>query len=147
MKHNYEYEYITVSKLSDWAESLSGDIDFLDYWYHLSISDIKHSIEVSILNKINAFEWTRWQEDFEEVYRPIPGEGYDKELRFWFADFSQMLVYALQISSKDIAICYGKDGFAKILDKWYQYHTFGTDHAVSRFVEDFGMPQIGTVNP
>ena len=142
LKHNYEYEYVTVSKLSDWAESLPDDIDFLDYWYHLSTSDIKHSIEVSILNKINAFEWTRWQEDFEEVYSPKPGEGYDKELRFWFADFSQMLVYAFQVSSKDIAIYYGKDGFSKTLDKWYQYHTFGTDHAISRFIETFGIPQV-----
>ncbi|MCL1883465.1 MAG: hypothetical protein FWF81_06925 [Defluviitaleaceae bacterium] len=136
----YEYEYITVSKLSEWAENLPNDIDFLDYWFNLSLSNVKFLIESDIVNKINAFEWTRWQNDFEREYQPQPGEGYDRELRFWFADFSQMLVYSLQISSKEIARYYGKDKFAMLAEKWYQYHIFGTDHAINRFAETFGLP-------
>ena len=136
----YEYAYVTVSKLSEWAENLADDMDFLDYWHCLSCSELKNSIDDCITNKINAFEWTRWRNDFEKKYAPIPGCGHCKETRYWFAYFTQMLVYSFQTSSKDIALHYGKRGYAQIMDKWYQYHTFGIDHAISRFVETFGLP-------
>ena len=136
----YEYAYVTVSKLSEWAENLADDIDFLDYWYVLSCSELKQSIDDCITNKINAFEWTRWRNDFEKTYSPTPGNGYDIETRYWFAYFTQMLVYVLQTSSKNIAEHYGRHGFERIMEKWYQYHTFGVDQTVSRFAETFGLP-------
>jgi len=135
-----EYELQTVYKLSDWAESLSDSVDFIDYWYNLSLSPIKYDIESDIVNKINAFDWKRWQTDFEQEYQIKPGEGYDPELRRWFAFFTQHLVYVFQISSSDIALHYGKENFANLTNKWYQYHTFGVDHAINRFVDAFGLP-------
>ncbi|MCL1883908.1 MAG: hypothetical protein FWF81_09195 [Defluviitaleaceae bacterium] len=39
-----------------------------------------------------------------------------------------------------IAQYYGKVKFAMLTEKWYQYHTFGIDHAINRFAEAFGLP-------
>ena len=102
----YEYDLTTVFKLSEWSEALPETIDFIDYWYNFCLSDTKSWIETYIGNKINAFDWTRWQNDFEvfsEMYRPIQGESFSGEERSWFAAFTQYLVYAFQTCSKTLA--------------------------------------------
>ena len=136
----FELVHQTIYKLSDWAESLSDTNDFIDYWYALSLSPIKYQIESDMINKINAFYWTRWQTDFERDYQIRLGEGYDSELRRWFAYFTQHLVCAFQISSKEIALHYGKACYVELTNKWFQYHTFGMDQSISRFAEAFGLP-------
>ena len=138
-----EYDFTTVRKLSAWARDLSDNIDFIDYWYNLYLSHTKHQIEESIMNKINAFHWTRWQEDFEEYvdhYKPITGDGYFAQEREWFAMYMQYLVYAFQMPSRGLASYYGKDVFHGIMSKWFKYHTFGVDLFVEHIVTDFGKP-------
>ena len=118
LSNDFNYEFTTVWKLGNWAEALSDDTDFLDYWYNLFLSETKYKIEKNIVNKINAFHWTRWQEDFEEFvdgYIPQNGTGFASDVRGWFAKYMQYLVFAFQIPGKEIASFYSKDIFGKIL--------------------------------
>ena len=139
----YEYDFTTISKLAAWAESLRDDVDFIDYWYHLSLSSTKAKIEESVANNINAFFWTRWQEDFEDYfdqYLPIPGNGYSRDIRYWFAYAMQCVVYGFQLSSREIALFYGKSGYKAILDQWFKYHTFSIDLFIDHLTIELGMP-------
>ena len=139
----YEYDFTTVSKLASWAESLRDDVDFIEYWYHLSLSNTKERIETSVANNINAFYWTRWQEDFEEfvdLYKPVSGNGYNRDVRYWFAYAMQCAVYGFQLSSRELAQFYGKPGYKAIIDKWFKYHTFGIDLLIEHLNIEFGIP-------
>ena len=139
----YEFEFSTVLKLGDWAANLDDGIDFIDYWYHLSLSGTKHDIESDFMNKINAFHWNRWKEDFEvfvDGYKIIPGEGFSSHEREWFAMYTQYLVYAFQLSSSFLARHYGKETYREIMDDWFKYHTFGVDHFVESITEKHGLP-------
>ena len=139
----YEFEFTTVLKLGDWAANLADSIDFIDYWYHLSLSDTKHKIESDFMNNINAFHWTRWKDDFEEFhdgYQKIAGEGFSAPEREWFAMYTQYLVYAFQSSSSDLAKHYGKDTYCNIMANWFKYHTFGVDQFVENIVIAHGLP-------
>ena len=146
----YEFDFGTVLKLGDWAANLADDIDFIDYWFNLSISQTKHEIESDIMNNINAFHWTRWKEDFEEFidgYRPIGGEGFSSVEREWFAMYTQYLVYAFQSSSSYIAKHYGIDTFREIMADWFRFHTFGVDQFVENIVATHGLPiDVDTVH-
>ena len=143
MNLKFEYNLTIVRKLAQWAIDLPNNIDFLDYWYNLSLSETKYKIESSVANNINAFHWTRWKEDFEEFvdgYKPQPGDGFSEQEREWFAMYSQYLVCELQISSKEIAVHYGKDMFVRLMKGWFKYHTFGTNLFMDHFSEKFGLP-------
>lgn len=140
----YERESITVRKLSRWAESLPNDIDFIDYWYSLFKSETLFKITDNQMNNINAFGETRWQEDFEtfvDKYSPKPGNGYDSELRYWYAWYMIQLMYAFQISPAEIADNYGRGMFDDFPNRWYQYHTFGCKLFLEKFVEHYGWPK------
>lgn len=139
----FEYDFITVLKFYTWAERLPDEIDFVDYWYNLFLSETKARIESSIADNINAFHWTRWREDFEiyvDGYKPLDGVGYTPAIRQWFAQYMQFLVYALDAPSKQIAEHYGKSVFQDTVGDWFQYHTFGTNKFVQDFTEKHGMP-------
>ena len=139
----FEFEFGTVLKLGDWAANLADDVDFIDYWYHLSLSRTKYEIESDFMNKINAFHWTRWKEDFEEYvdgYQKVAGEGFSASEREWFAMYTQYMVYAFQISSKDLALHYGKDTYQKIMGNFFKYHTFGVDQFVENISMKHGLP-------
>ena len=139
----FNFEFVTVLKLGDWAANLDDDIDFIDYWYNLSLSRTKHDIESDIMNSINAFHWNRWKEDFEafvDGYRVVVGEGYSASQREWFAMYTQYLVYAFQVSSGFIAKHYGKDIYCGIMADWFKYHTFGIDQFVENIVIRHGLP-------
>ena len=139
----FDFEFVTVLKLGDWAASFEDNIDFIDYWYKLSLSRTKYEIESDIMNKINAFHWTRWQEDFEvfvDGYNVVVGEGYSASQREWFAMYSQYLVYAFQASSAFLAEYYGKDTYRDIMADWFKYHTFGIDQFVENIVIKYGLP-------
>ena len=139
----FDVESNTVKKLAQWAIALPDTIDFIDYWYNLSLSETKSKIESSIANNINAFHWTRWKEDFEEFvdgYKLQPGEGFSEQEREWFAMYSQYLVYELQLSSREIALYYGKGMFVELMRGWFKYHTFGTNLFMDHFTERFGLP-------
>ena len=139
----YELEFGTVLKLGDWAANLADDIDFIDYWYHLSMSRTKHEIESDFMNKINAFHWTRWKEDFEEFtdgYQTLSGEGYSSAEREWFAMYTQYLVYAYQSSSSALASHYGIGTYHDIMGNWHKYHTFGVDQFAENIAAKYGLP-------
>ena len=139
----FEFEFGTVLKLGDWAAGLADDIDFIDYWYNLSLSRTKHAIESNIMNKINAFHWTRWKEDFEEFndgYQKLEGEGFSGVEREWFAMYTQYLVYAFQVSSSTLAKYYGKDTYVAIIADWFKYHTFGVDQFAENIATKHGLP-------
>ena len=140
---NLEYEFVTVLKFYCWAEQLPNDVDFIDYWYNLFLSKTKAQIESSIADNINAFHWTRWQEDFEEYtdgYQPQPGDGYSADMRQWFGQYMQCLVYGLDTPSRQIAEHYGKEVFLATMEDWFRYHTFGVDQFIQNFAERFGLP-------
>ena len=139
-----------VRKFSSWAGSLSGDIDFIDYWYNLYLSKTKTRIDSNPADNINAHYWTRWQEDFEEFvdgYIPRQGEGFIEADREWFASYMQYLIYAIQMSSKDIANYYGKEVFTQVISSAPAYHTFGVDLFIEHFVDRFGLPSGIEVMP
>ena len=143
MKYEFVFEFGTDLKLGDWAANLADDIDFIDYWYHLSLSSTKYEIESNYMNKINAFHWTRWKEDFEEFtdgYQIISGEGFSAAEREWFAMYTQYLVYAFQASSSFLARHYGKNTYRDIMDNWFKYHTFGVDQFVENIAIKHGLP-------
>ena len=126
-----------------WAEHLSADIDFIDYWYNLFLSETKAKIESHPMNNINAFYWNRWKNDFEiyvDKYAPVPGIGYNGEVRFFLGWYMQYVVYALQIPSRQIAEHYGKEVFQQVLDGWFKYHTFGSNLFMEHFADKFGLP-------
>ena len=139
----FEYSDATVFKMSSWAEHLPNDIDFIDYWYNLFLSETKAKIESHPMNNINAFYWNRWRNDFEiyvDEYSPIPGDGFQAEERFFLGWYMQYVVYAMQIPSRQIAEHYGKDVFQKVLNGWFKYHTFGSNLFMVHFVDNFGLP-------
>ena len=126
-----------------WAERLPDKIDFIDYWYNLFLSKTKAQIESSPADNINAFHWTRWREDFEEFtdgYEPLPGESYSSNMRQWFGQYMQFLVYGLDTPSKIIAEHYGKGVFFDTMEDWFRYHTFGVDQFIQTFTETYGLP-------
>ena len=139
----FNFEFVTVIKLGDWAANLEDDIDFIDYWHHLSLSRTKYKIESDIMNNINAFHWTRWKEDFEvftDGYHILAGEGYSASQREWFAMYTQYLVYAFQVPSSFLAEYYGEDTYRDIMANWFKYHTFGVDQFVENIVIKHGLP-------
>ena len=139
----YEYSFTIVSKLSSWAESLSDNIDFIDYWYNLALSKTKADSDRDVMHRINSFYWTIWQENFEvyvDGYVPLKGEGYDPDNRSFFGRYMQYLVYAFQLPSRNIAEFYGKDIYASIMRGMPRYHTMGSDSFVESIVEKYGAP-------
>jgi len=139
----FEYDYGTVIKFYNWAESLSDDTDFVDYWYNLFLSETKRKIESGISCNINAFHWRRWKNDFEiyvDKYAPKKGDSYFPELRSWYAHYMQCLLYTLQISSKEIADFYGEQIFDDVTKMFYKYHCYGIDYFVGSFIEKYGSP-------
>ena len=139
----FEYDYGTVIKFYDWAENLSDDLDFVDYWYNLFLSQTKEKIESGISRNINAFHWTRWKNDFEiyvDKYAPQKGDGFFPDLRNWYAHYMQCLVYALQIPSREIAEFYGKSVFDYATKMFYKYHCYGIDYFIRSFTEKYGLP-------
>ena len=138
----FEYDYNTVLKLYMWAQRLPDDVDFIDYWYNLFLSDTKARIDDDN-NNLGSFWLTRWMEDFEQFYDKYerkPGDGFSENERIWFAMYTQYLVYELQLSSKEIALHYGKQMFINLMDEWFKYHTFGTNLFMDHFAEMFGLP-------
>jgi hypothetical protein len=138
-----EYCFTIVSKLSSWAENLPDDIDFIDYWYNLSLSSTKADIDSDMMNKINAFSWTIWQENFEEYvdrYIPIKGEGFDIDNRSFFGRYMQYLVYAFGLPSKTIAEHFGVEGYRNIMLEMPKYHTMGSDSFVECIIDKYGLP-------
>jgi len=140
----YERESVTARKLSRWAESLPDNVDLVDYWYNLFLSETLFQITDHPMNNINAFGETRWREDFEtfvDRYIPKQGNGYDGEIRYWYAWYLIQLVYAFQLSPKEIANHYGRSMFEDFPNNWYQYHTFGCKLYLEKFVEKYGWPE------
>ena len=126
-----------TDKFANWAGSLADDACFIDYWYNLFLSQTKERIESNPLNNINAFWWTRWKEDFEvfvDKYRPIKGNGYDADIRHWFAACMQEVVNQSNLSSKDIAKKYGKKGFANMIKYWHHYQPMFGEEFVQKFL-------------
>jgi len=141
---NLTFDYNTVWKFADWAENLPETVDFVDYWYNLFLSKTKATIESSPANKINAFFWNRWKNDFEiyvDKYAPITGKSFYPDERNWFAMYMQELVCALQVPSRTIAESYGKECFSSIMAMFPKYHCYGIDYFVGSFVERNGLPQ------
>ena len=139
----YEYCFSIVSKLNRWAGSLSSNIDFIDYWYNLALSKTKACIDSDVMHRINAFDCTIWQENFEEFvdrYAPHEGEGYDTDTRSFFARYMQYLIYAFQIPSRPIAEFYGISGYQRILLGMPRYHCFSSDAFVQEVVDRYGIP-------
>ena len=139
----FEYCFTIVSKLSGWAENLPDDIDFIDYWYNVSLSKTKAYIDSDIMHRMNAFSFTIWQENFEvfiDGYVPVTGEGYDIDSRSFFARYIQYLVYAFQMPSKTIAEFYGKEIYKNIVLGMPKYHTMGSDSFVENIVAKYGIP-------
>ena len=139
----YEYSYTIVSKLSSWAESLSDNTDFIDYWYNLALSKTKADSDSDIMHRINAFSWTIWQENFEtyvDGYVPLEGEGFDPDNRSFFGRYMQYLVYAFQLPSRAIAEFYGKDVYRKIMLGMPKYHTMGADSFVENIIAKYSAP-------
>ncbi|MCL2158995.1 MAG: hypothetical protein FWH48_06285 [Oscillospiraceae bacterium] len=147
----FEYNLGTVLKFQDWAENLPDDADFVDYWYNLFLSQTKEKIEESMLNNINAFWWNRWRNDFEtyvDAYVPISGNGQTPDIRNWFAQYMQYLVYALQLPSKKIAEFYGKGAFEAVAKMYPKHHCYGADYFVNSFIGEFGLPpEVASVTP
>ena len=144
----FELDFGTVLKLGSWAGSFQENVDFLDYLHNLSLSKTKTKIESCVRNNINAFHWTRWQEDFEEVvdgYAVRDSDTFTPEQREWFACYTQYLVYALQTSSKEIFQYYDKDVFLEIMNGWARYHTFGVDLFVETVITKYGKPPNANV--
>ena len=141
---SFEYDFTLVRKFCAWARELPDNMDFVDYWFRLSLSQTKFKIEEHPANRINAFHWTRWKEDFEhfvDCYQPVASdEPFYAQEREWFAMYSQYLVYAFQVSSRAIAEFYGKGVFRDILLNWHKYHTFGADQFVGNVVAKYGLP-------
>ena len=95
------------------------------------------------MHRINSFNWTIWQENFEvyvDGYVPLEGEGFDPDNRAFFGRYMQYLVYAFQRPSKTIAEFYGKDIYRKIMLGMLKYHTMGSDSFVENIVEKYGVP-------
>ena len=139
----FDFEFITVIKLGDWAIELPDDIDFIDYWYNLALSKTKWEIESNFMNSINAFHWTLWQDRFEELtdgYNRKSGEGFCCSEREWFAHYTQYLVYAFQMSSKELAEYYGLQFYVDLMRGWGKYHILGVDQFVHVVGEDYGLP-------
>ena len=136
----YEFDIIVHNKLAHYAESLSEEIDFIDYWINFCKSSVFREIESNWFARINAFHWTRWREDFELIYEPIKGNGYSEKERWWYASFMHYLQYAMQSPSASIVDYYGKEVLFSLMDEWYQYHTFGVDCAIEKFIEKHNKP-------
>ncbi|MDR2569093.1 MAG: hypothetical protein LBD23_02185 [Oscillospiraceae bacterium] len=139
----FEYNFTIVSKLSRWAENLPDNIDFIDYWYNLALSKTKADSDSNVMHKINSFNYTIWQENYEEFidgYTPIIGEGYDLDSRAFFGRYIQYLMYAFQLSGKEIAEYYGKEIYRKIMLGMPKYHTMGSDAFVEDIVKKYGIP-------
>lgn len=140
---NLEFHFNTVLKFQSWAERLPDDVDFIDYWYNLFLSKTKERIESSLADNINAFYWTRWREDFEEFtdgYKPLQGEGYSPDMRQWFGQYMQFLVYGLDTPSRKTADHYGIEVFRDTMENWFRFHTFGVDQFIQSFTETYGLP-------
>jgi hypothetical protein len=102
MDLRFECDPIIVLKLGDWAEELPNDIDFLDYWFNLFLSETKTYLDEPDKGNLASFWVNRWKNDFEtyvDKYTRIPGEGFGAEMQQWFARYMQYLVYALQTPS------------------------------------------------
>ena len=138
-----EYSFTIISKLSSWAESLPDNVDFIDYWYHLALSQTKADIDSDIMHRINSFSWTIWQENFEHYvdgYVPKAGEGYDPDSRSFFARYMHYLVIAFGVPSRTLAELYGKEVFREIMLGMPSYHTMSSDSFVENIVERYGVP-------
>ena len=143
MELRFEYDIIIVMKLQQWAERLSDDIDFIDYWYNFFLSQTKAKLDEPYKSNLASFWINRWQEDFEtyvDKYTPIPGNGFYNEERAWFAQYSQYLVYELQTPSRDIALLYDKPMFEWMMANYHKFHCFGTNLFMEYFVEQWGLP-------
>jgi len=93
MASRFEYDIYIVRKLAAWAEyRLSDDIDFIDYWYSLFLSETKIEIDEPELGNRASFGVFRWKNDFEiyyDKYKPKAGEGFYGEERCYFATYMQ----------------------------------------------------------
>jgi len=146
---NLEFDFAIVLKFGSWASELPDDVDFIDYWFNLFLSQTKALIDSNPMHKINAFHWTRWQEDFEQFvdgYKPTHGASFSADQREWFACYMQYVVYGLQLTAKQIAEHYGKDVFLDVMRGFSRYHTFGVDLFVETFAGKFGLPSGRTVH-
>ena len=143
MELRFNYDYIIVSKLGQWAEELPDTIDFLDYWYNLFLSETKIYIDEPDSGTLASFWINRWKRDFEEYtdkYTPKQGEGFSGEERSWFAQYAQYLVYELQTPSKDICSLYGKAMFEWLMKHYNKFHCFGTNLFMDYFIDEWGLP-------
>jgi len=149
MEFRFEYDIWIVRKLAAWAEAkLTDDVDFIDYWYNLFLSQTKTFIDEPDIGNLSSFGIVRWKNDFEvyiDGYSPKKGVGFCGEERCYFATYSQYLVYELQTPSKVIAEYFGKDMFHWLM-KNYRFHTIGTNLFMQYFVEKWGLPP-GISNP
>ena len=136
----YEFDIIVHGKIANYAENLSNEDDFIDYWYNFMKSPVLREIESNMFARINAFHWTRWKEDFERTYTPVKGNGYSGKEKWWYSAFLHYFQYAIQSSSACIAGFYGKGVLQSLMDEWYQYHTFGVDCAIEKFIEKYNKP-------
>jgi len=130
-------------KFAEWAKKLPDSIDFIDYWYNLFLSKTKHAIETEPMDNINAFWINRWRNDFEKYvdgYKPVPGEGYSRDERGWFAQYMQGLVYGLQTPGDVIAKHFGKPVFEAVIDDFFRGHCCSMDWFVRNFVDEYGFP-------
>ena len=143
----YKCIYQTVEKLGLWAEELEDDIDFADYWHNLMLSKTKSKID-NFDDQINAFWVSRWKEDFEEFedkYTPKEGEGYLDYEKEMVAIATQYLVYAYQISSRELAEFYGINLVTHIIENTGRYEFYEAEDVVRDIVKNLGVPH--GVNP
>jgi len=139
----FEYDFYIVRKLASWAYNLPDNIDFIDYWYNLFLSNSKILLDEPDEGNLASFGVNRWRNDFEtyvDNYTPKKGEGFDDWAREYFATYSQYLVYELQTSSKEIAELYGKDMFEWLMSHYNRFHTFGSNLFMQYFIEEWGLP-------
>jgi len=136
----FEYDYMVIAKLAEWARRIPDDRDFLDYWYNLFLSDVKCGIDDKEVDNSTSFWLTRWREDFEESYTPIKGEGFFDYERAWFATYAQYLVCEFQTPSKTLAGHYGLVMFKWLMGRYAEFHTIGTNLFIDYFMDEWGMP-------
>ena len=139
---NYKSNQTLLIKYSMWLNGLPKNTDILDYWYNLFLSETKACIDEDIDN-MQAFWYNRWIEDFLEYrdsYKPIVTEEPNKVDGTYLAYYTDYLVSALNIPSREIVSHYGKESFQWIADEYYKLHTFGENLFIELFIEEFGLP-------
>ena len=133
----------TESKLARLAEKLDSSLDFVDYWYSFMKSKTKERID-DWDDNINSFWINRWKanfEKYEDKYIPKEGNGHEDWEREAVASVTQNMVYAFQITSKEIIDFYGKGLIICIIKNADRFDHYGPRGVLRDVVTELGLPQ------